>query len=106
MPVKLVVIYPPPKDIQAFERVYNRDHGPMAVENLVGKTKIVASRVLGSLQGKPSVHRIAEVHFPSMEALEACAASEGAKQTLANAIAISSGGEPVFLIAEEETSGL
>jgi hypothetical protein len=38
-----------------------------------------------------------------MELLEACAASEGGKQTLANAVSISSGGAPVFLIAEEET---
>ena len=103
MPVKLVVIYPRPKDIQAFEIVYKRDHVPMAVEQLAGKTKIVATRILGSPQGKPAFHRITEVHFPSMEALEACAASEGGKQTLANAVAISSGGTPIFLIAEEET---
>jgi len=82
MPVKLVVIYPPPKDIQDFERVYNRDHVPMAVEKLAGKTKIVATRVLGSPQGNPAVHRIAEIHFPSMEALEACAASEGGSRRL------------------------
>jgi uncharacterized protein (TIGR02118 family) len=104
MPVKLVVIYPPPKDIEAFERAYNREHVPMAVEKLAGKTKIVASRVLGSPQGKPAVHRITEVHFPSVEALETCAAPEEGKQTLSNAVAISPGGAPLFLIAEEETA--
>jgi uncharacterized protein (TIGR02118 family) len=103
MAVKLVVIYPRPKDIQAFETVYNRDHVPMAVNKLVGKTKIVATRVLGSPQGKPAFHRIAEVHFPSMEALESCAASEGGKQTLAHAVSISSGGAPIMLVAEEES---
>jgi uncharacterized protein (TIGR02118 family) len=103
MAVKLIVIYPHPKDIRAFETIYNRGHVPMAVEKLVGKTKIVATRVLGSPQGKPAFHRIAEIHFPSMEALEACAASEGGKQTLANAVSISSGGTPSFLVAEEET---
>ena len=102
MPVKLVVIYPRPKDIQAFETTYNRDHVPMAVAKLMGKTKIVATRVLGSPSGTAAFHRIAEVHFPSMQALEECAASEGGKQTLANAVAISSGGAPVFLIAEQE----
>lgn len=103
MPVKLVVIYPPPEDVQAFESAYRHDHVPMAVQKLVGKTKIIASRVLGSPQGKAAVHRIAEIHFPSLEALEACAASEGGKHTLANAVAISSGGAPIVLIAEEET---
>lgn len=106
MPVKLVVIYPPPNDIQAFERVYNRDHVPMAAKKLVGKTRIVASRVVSSPQGKPSIYRIAEIHFPSMEALEACAASEGGQQTLANAVAISSGGAPIILVAEEEMPGM
>lgn len=102
MPVKLIVIYPHPTDIHAFETIYNRDHVPMAVEKLTGKTKITATRVLDSPNGKPAFHRIAEIHFPSMEALEACAASEGGKQTLANAVSISSGGAPIFLIAEEE----
>ena len=105
MAVKLVVIYPPPKDVEAFEKAYRRDHVPMAIEKLIGKTKIVASRVIGSPQGKPAVHRIAEIHFPSMEALELCAASEGGQQTLASAVAISSGGAPTFLVAEEETTG-
>jgi len=38
-----------------------------------------------------------------MEALEQCAASEGGKPTIVNAVSISSGGAPVFLVAEEET---
>ena len=101
--VKLIVIYPRPKDIESFERVYKNEHVPMAVEKLGGKTKIVASKIVGSPQGTPPFHRIAEIHFPSMEALQACAASEGGKQTIANAIAISSGGAPIFLVAEEET---
>jgi uncharacterized protein (TIGR02118 family) len=97
------VIYPRPKDVEAFEVVNNRDHVAMAVAKLAGKTKIVATRVLGSPAGKPHFHRVAEVDFPSMEALEQCAASEGGKETIANAVSISSGGAPVFLVAEEET---
>ena len=100
--VKLIVIYPRPKDIESFERVYKNEHVPMAVEKLGGKTKIVASKIVGSPQGTAPFHRIAEIHFPSMEALQACAASDGGKQTLANAVAISSGGAPIFLVAEEE----
>ncbi len=100
--VKLIVIYPGPKDIASFERVYKNEHVPMAVEKLGGQTKIVASKIVGSPQGTAPFHRIAEIHFPSMEALQACAASEGGKQTIANAVAISSGGAPIFLVAEEE----
>lgn len=100
---KLVVIYPRPADIDAFEKLYRDEHVPIAVEKLAGKTKIVATRVLDSPQGTPPFYRIAEIHFPSMEALQACAASEGAKEALGHAVSISSGGSPIFLIAEEET---
>jgi uncharacterized protein (TIGR02118 family) len=100
---KLVVMYPRPKDVEAFEKVYQNEHVPMAVAKMRGKTKIVASKILASPQGIPPFYRIAEVHFPSMEALQACAASEGGKETVAHAVSISSGGAPIFLVAEEET---
>lgn len=101
--VKLVVIYPSPKDVEAFEKAYRNEHVPMAVEKLSGKVKFVATKVLGSPAGTAPFYRIAEVHFPSMEDLQACAASEGGKETMAHAVSISTGGAPIFLIAEEET---
>lgn len=101
--VKLVVIYPRPKDVAVFEKVYQGEHVPLAVSKLGGKIKIVGTRILGSPQGIPPFYRIAEVHFPSMRALEACADSKGGKEVLAHAVKISSGGSPIFLVAEEET---
>ena len=101
--VKLIVLYPRPKDIDAFEQVYQKEHVPMAVEKLTGKTKLVASKVVASPQGTPAFYRIAEIHFPSLEALQACAASDGGKKTVEHAVSISSGGAPTFLIAEEES---
>jgi uncharacterized protein (TIGR02118 family) len=88
--VKLIVAYP-------------QEHVPMAIANLDGKIKIVATKILQSPQGEPQFYRVAEVHFPSMEALQQCAQSEGGKATLANAVKISSGGPPVIMIAEEDT---
>src|ERR1700719_4020651 len=101
--VKLVVIYPRPKDVAAFENIYQTEHVPLAVARLAGKTKIVATKILGSPQGTPPFYRVAEVYFPSMQALEECAASDGGKEALAHAVKISSGGTPIFLVAEEET---
>ncbi len=66
---KVVVLYPAPKDVTAFE----------------------------------PFHRIAELHFPSMQALQEAAASAAALPVVAHAIAISNGGMPVFLVSEEET---
>ena len=100
---KLIVAYPQPADIDAFEKLYAEEHVPLAVAKLEGKTKIVATKIVASPQGKPRFYRVAEVHFPSMKALEECAGSEGGKETLANAVKISSGGPPLFMIAEEDT---
>ena len=100
---KLIVIYPQPTDLQVFEKAYQEEHVPLAIEKLCGITKIVATRTTASPQGAPPYYRIAEAHFPSMRALEDCAASEGGQETLANAMKISSGGPPVIMIAEEES---
>ena len=101
--VKLVVIYPRPKDVDVFEKAYQDEHVPLADAKLGGKTKMVATKILGSPQGIAPFYRVAEVYFPSMQTLEACAASEGGKEALAHAVKISSGGTPIFMVAEEET---
>jgi len=100
--IKMIVMYPPPRDVAEFERRYQSEHAPMAVEKLAGKTKLVATRVLPSPTGTPAFHRIVEVYFPSRESLQRCAASQGGQETLAHAQAISTGGPPVVLVAEEE----
>jgi uncharacterized protein (TIGR02118 family) len=100
---KLIVAYPPPKDVQAFEAAYQKEHVPMAIANLVGKTRIVSTKILQSPQGESQFYCIAEVHFPSMEALQQCAESAGGKETLAHAMRISSGGPPVIMIAVENS---
>ena len=45
MAVKFVVLYPRPKDVEAFERVSNRDHVPMAGEKRGGRlTDLIRAR--------------------------------------------------------------
>jgi len=100
---KLIVAYPQPKDVKAFEAVYQNEHVPLALANLAGKTKMVSTKTVQTPQGMPAFYRIAEVHFPSREALQRCAESAGGKETLANAVKISSGGPPVIMVAEEES---
>lgn len=85
--VKLLVIYPRPKDIEIFEKLYQEEHVPMAVDKLAGKTKFIATKVVATPDGTPpAFYRIAEVHFPSLEALQACAQSAGGKETVAHAV--------------------
>lgn len=103
---KLVVLYPTPRDPAAFERAYREEHAPMVTPaSFKGITKFVASRITSTADGgQAPFARVAELHFPSLQTLQAAAGSEPAKRAVAHAIAISSGGPPLFLVAEEETT--
>ena len=49
--MKLIVAYPPPTNVEAFEKVYLEEHVPLAIARLEGITKIVATKILGSPAG-------------------------------------------------------
>jgi uncharacterized protein (TIGR02118 family) len=102
---KLIVLYPAPRDVAAFERAYTQDHAPMVTpQNFAGIKTFVASKVVGTADGSPApFYRIAELHFPSMEALQVAAASPSAQKAVAHAVSISTGGRPIILVAEEDT---
>ena len=101
---KVIVIYPWPKDVDAFEKVYTQEHVPLAAEKIKGLTKFAASKVLGAPDGgTPPFYRIAELYFASMEGLQQSVASAGTQEAVAHAFKISSGGPPIILVTEEET---
>ena len=100
--VRLVVIYPAPTDIDKFDRDYLEEHLPMAAQKIPGKTKFFTARALGTASGDPApFYRIAELHFPSLQALQEAAGTPGAQAAIAHAKAISTGGPPIFLVMEE-----
>jgi uncharacterized protein (TIGR02118 family) len=103
---KIVVLYPYPQNVDAFEQAYTEDHVPMVnKDKLKGITKFVATKVVGTADGSaPPFYRMAELHFPSLETLQECASSASAQKAVAHAVSISSGGIPLFLVAEEETT--
>ena len=98
---KIVVLYPRPTDVAAFEKAYVEDHVPM-VPNFSGITKFVQTKVVSTASGEAApFHRIAELYFPSMEILNTAASSRDAQQAVAHAVSISSGGSPIILVCEE-----
>ena len=103
--IKVVVLYPRPADVDAFEKAYLEEHVPLAAQKIKGMTKFAASKVVGTPDGgeAPFV-RVAELYFPSMEALERSIASAGTQEAVAHAFAISTGGPPIVMVAEEETT--
>lgn len=102
---KLIVIYPSPRDVSTFERAYTQEHAPMVTpQAFAGIKKFVASKVVGTADGSAApFYRVAELHFPSMEALQAAAASPSAQKVVAHAVSISTGGKPIVLVAEEDS---
>ena len=106
MAAKIVVLYPPPRDVAAFERAYAQEHAPMVTpKNFKGLSKFVASKVVGTPDGSPpAFHRIAELRFPSVQALQAAAGTPEAQKVVARAVSISTGGKLTVLVAEEETT--
>jgi uncharacterized protein (TIGR02118 family) len=84
MSVKLLVLYPTPRDPEEFDRRYEREHLPMGKENLIGATGLASHRILGSPAGKSPFARLTEVSFPTLKAVQECAALPGAQKTMAN----------------------
>jgi len=101
--VKVVVIYPRPKDEDAFEKDYMGEHIPMVEAKLKGITRMVLGKVKSSPQGKVSAYRITEIHFSSMDDLTKSIESDGGKEVAAHAAKLSTGGPPLMLICDEES---
>ncbi len=103
MSIKLIVLYPYPADQQAFDAAYANEHIPMVKKSLKRLTKAVYTRVLMSPQGASPFCRIAELHYPSLEAMQADFSTPEGQALGAHAAAISTGGPTVTLICEEES---
>lgn len=101
--VKLVVLYPRPQDVSAFEQIYANEHVPMVTpENFPGMTRFTASKIVATPDGTPApFYRIAELHFASMATLQAAMATASAQRVAAHAGTISTGGKPLVLVVEE-----
>src|SRR5271170_3780801 len=76
---------------------------PWRLQSLAGKQRLSPRRYLAPR--KAFLRFIALQRFTSRQCrlLKPCAASDGGKEALAHAVKISSGGPPIFLVAEEET---
>jgi len=102
MTADLLVIYPHPTNSTDFDRAYREEHLPYAGPRLAGATGVVTRRVVGPAFAPPPHHLISDVSFPTLEALQACAASGGGQEALAHAASISSGGAPTIVVAVDD----
>jgi uncharacterized protein (TIGR02118 family) len=97
MSAHLLILYPPPKDPDAFDRAYREEHLPYARPRLVGASGVTTKRVVGPAGKALPYHLMSDVTFPTIEAMKSCAVSSGGQEALAHAASISSGGAPTVL---------
>ena len=102
MTARLLVLYPPPKDPQAFNHAYRNEHLPLAGPKLKGATRVTTRRVVGPAFAPPPYHMMSEISFPDVEAMKACAMSTGGKEALAHAASISTGGAPMVIAVVDD----
>jgi uncharacterized protein (TIGR02118 family) len=100
---KLIVMFPQPKNVEEFERLYGEQHTLLVEKTGNKKTLLVETKIVAAPMGPMPHYRITEIHFATREALETCLSSPGGQQAVLQAVRISTGGAPVFLIAEEQT---
>ena len=81
MTVKLVVLYTQPEDAEAFEQHYLGAHGPL-VEKIPGLVRFEGARFTATAdEGEASWHRVAELWFEDVKALQAGMSSDEGKAT-------------------------
>jgi uncharacterized protein (TIGR02118 family) len=102
MTAHLLVLYPHPKNADAFARAYREEHLPYAGPRLHSATGVATRRVVGPGTAPPPYALISDVSFPTLEALQRCAASAGGREALAHAASISSGGSPTIVVTVDE----
>jgi uncharacterized protein (TIGR02118 family) len=102
MVVKVVMLYPLPTDGEAFEAAYMHEHVALVLARIPGLTRYVLSKVLWAYSGEPPFFLLAELYFPSLEALQRGFTPAVAQELGAHAAAISTGGPPLAFVCMEE----
>jgi uncharacterized protein (TIGR02118 family) len=99
MTVKLVVLYTPPADVDAFEKHYQEIHAPLA-RDVPGLQRFEAGLFVAAPdQGEMPYHRIAELTFADQSALEAGIGSEQGQKTAADYQEIAPPGSRMFVVS-------
>lgn len=98
MAARLIVLYPPPRDAEAFEHDYFGSHMPL-MRRLVGPDIVLTTHRVRHLTGTSQpVYRVAEIEFPSLDALRAYVASDRAREGQVSSERVSTGGPPTYMV--------
>lgn len=101
--VKLMVLYPYPKDVEQFDRDY-RSHLALLHRNMQIPESVrpyTVTRFVDTPQGRPAYRQVFTMPFPSPDALQQALGSPAMQEVAADAARISTGGPPVILVGVE-----
>ena len=95
--IKLVVLYPHPTDPEAFEAYYLSKHVPLMYGFEVTTYRTVAAPAVAP-DGKTPFYRVADIPFRDVTHFNEFMQSEQARVAVEDAMKISTGGPPVFVL--------
>ena len=98
--VQLVVLYPHPTDVEAFNAGYV-DHIALLRKNAQipdGVTPYTLTRFGPGPTGDPAYYQMFTMPFPSAEALQAAFATPEMQEVAADSARLSTGGAPVIMV--------
>ena len=98
---RLVVLYPPPLDVDEFERLFAQEHVPLVHAQMAGMKRLDAARVVRGPRGEGPYHWMAELHFDTIDELHEGITSPGGQRAAGHAMQISTGGPPTMLVVDD-----
>ncbi len=104
--IKLTVLYGFPADPEAFEEYYADVHMPL-IETMPGADRWEAARVMETMEGIPTYHRLEEIWFESYDMLEAALGSPEGQALVAGIPEFATGGATTLLseVSEPQVGG-
>lgn len=102
--IQLIVLYPPPADVQQFEKDYVHHTALLHAKTGIPITArpYTITKFLPSPMGAPAFYQMFTMPFDSPEALQAAMSSAGMQEVAADANRISTGGAITVLIGNAE----
>lgn len=97
--VKVVILYPTPKNKEEFDRRYDTEHLAIASQ-IPNLRKLVVGKVSKVATGSGDYYRLAELHFDDEGTMAAALASEAGQRSRNHANELSTGGTPLRLVVQ------
>jgi uncharacterized protein (TIGR02118 family) len=102
MTVKLVVLYPHPKDEAEFERQYVQKHLPLMRKLAGPDIPLPTYRTIETPERPAPYYRVAEIHFPNRQRFDAFVQAPENAVGRKSSLEVSTGGKPIFLVCEQQ----